>query len=264
MQNVIFYFTGTGNSLYISKKLAGILDNTEIFSISNNLNLEDFNNKTFNSVGIVFPVYAWKMPKLVNNFLKQLKHINTSYLYTICNYKNEIGIALDDFHKKLKLQNINLSASFDIKMPGNAVTTYDIDSDDMIKEIISKADIKLEELSVSIKKSTKNSFKKSKISENIFLGLLNKIGMSATPDKKFNINEKCNGCGICKNVCPSGNILIDSKKPIWIKSNCEYCLACINWCPTKAIQFGNKTIKRKRYQNPYINVKEIIINTKKE
>lgn len=35
-------------------------------------------------------------------------------------------------------------------------------------------------------------------------------------------------------------------------------MACIQYCPNEAIEYGKKTIGRKRYKNPNISLKEMI------
>ncbi len=75
-------------------------------------------------------------------------------------------------------------------------------------------------------------------------------------DEKFTVTENCNRCGTCIEVCPVGNIKLKNQKSVW-QHHCQRCMACIQWCPTEAIQYGKKTVKRKRYQNPNITAKDI-------
>jgi ferredoxin len=53
--------------------------------------------------------------------------------------------------------------------------------------------------------------------------------MAAKVDKK-----KCNGCGICKDICPVNAIKIEHEKAI-ISDDCVECGACVNQCPNDAI-----------------------------
>lgn len=63
--------------------------------------------------------------------------------------------------------------------------------------------------------------------------------------------------GICKTVCPCGNIELQAGKPVWLH-HCEQCLACIQWCPPEAIQFGKKTPRYERYRHPEVKLSDII------
>ena len=76
-------------------------------------------------------------------------------------------------------------------------------------------------------------------------------------DRKFNVDENCNSCGVCEKVCPVNNIIMVEDKPQW-QHNCQRCLACIQLCSQKAIQWKEKTAHKDRYRHPEITVKDII------
>ena len=76
-------------------------------------------------------------------------------------------------------------------------------------------------------------------------------------DKDYNILEKCNGCGTCQKVCVANNIEMTNGKPIFLHK-CEQCMSCIQYCPNEAINYKDKTQKRKRYHHPNIDAIELI------
>jgi flavodoxin/ferredoxin len=54
--------------------------------------------------------------------------------------------------------------------------------------------------------------------------------------KLFKVNERCNGCGICINVCPAHNIAADyNHRPVW-HNRCLLCANCELKCPLDAIK----------------------------
>lgn len=73
----------------------------------------------------------------------------------------------------------------------------------------------------------------------------------------FISNEKCDGCGICKKICPVNNIEMIENKPIW-SNDCAGCFACINWCLKEAIQLGNANFKIRQYHHPDVKIMDII------
>ena len=65
---MILYFSGTGNSLYAARRLADLTGD----SVRPLLSLRETPlEKGEASVGIVFPVYAWGMPRIVERVLRE-------------------------------------------------------------------------------------------------------------------------------------------------------------------------------------------------
>jgi MinD superfamily P-loop ATPase len=85
------------------------------------------------------------------------------------------------------------------------------------------------------------------------LDTISKFGEMAAD---FHCDDKCALCGKCVKVCPLGNIHIEDGKVKW-GGACEQCMACIQWCPSEAINFADKTAKRKRYRHPNIKFADI-------
>ena len=78
-------------------------------------------------------------------------------------------------------------------------------------------------------------------------------------DKGLWVDEKCDNCGICEDVCPVDNIKFSKSKspgPTW-QHHCINCLACYHHCPQEAIQLG-KEEQMQRYRHPEISLEEII------
>jgi len=74
-------------------------------------------------------------------------------------------------------------------------------------------------------------------------------------DQGFTVTDQCTSCGICKEVCPAGNIEIKGKPEF--QHQCEFCLGCINNCPAQAIQLNSQKSEI-RFRNPNIKVTEIM------
>ena len=64
--------------------------------------------------------------------------------------------------------------------------------------------------------------------------------MSYTNKLKIN-PDKCIGCGICANGCPTQNIKIVDGKAV-ANSQCTMCYRCVSYCPKQAITLLGKTL----------------------
>ncbi|WP_227765642.1 4Fe-4S dicluster domain-containing protein [Zhaonella formicivorans] len=52
----------------------------------------------------------------------------------------------------------------------------------------------------------------------------------------FKVNEQCNGCGLCVEICPMDVLRMnDDNKPYMKYDECWYCDACEKDCPMQAI-----------------------------
>lgn len=60
MQTEIYYFTGTGNSLWIAKKIAEQIGDTQLISIPQVINQDTI--AVGETVGIVCPIYMYNLP----------------------------------------------------------------------------------------------------------------------------------------------------------------------------------------------------------
>ncbi|MDP4153728.1 MAG: EFR1 family ferrodoxin, partial [Bacillota bacterium] len=125
MKNVIFYFSGTGNSLQVAKDIAGILQECET------LNIAKFNTETemnAERIGIVFPVYFWGIPNIIIRFLSEIKLVGNPYIFAVVTCGNVVGASLIQVNDLLKVKNQKLYSGFMIKMPENYIIYFNSDS----------------------------------------------------------------------------------------------------------------------------------------
>ena len=65
----IFYFTSTGNSLYVGKKIKEKID-IDLVSIPKIKDEKVVVNEDM--IGIIFPLHCFSIPEIVENFIKRL------------------------------------------------------------------------------------------------------------------------------------------------------------------------------------------------
>lgn len=259
MKNVIYYFTGSGNSLYIAKKIASALGDTKLLSIKKEQ--QAFDTKGYERVGIIFPIYYDKMPVFVESFIKKIKIYNNQYLFGLATFGGLMGMALEDLRARYNSEGFKLNGEFGIRMPGNNIVEYGALPNIINNFILSRSEKKIDRVITIIKekKGTKQinaALLKALYgnSENgkVFLEKARKNFL--VNDKKFTV-DGCNSCGICEKVCPVQNIKLENGNPVW-QHQCEQCMGCIQWCPKGSIHIENSD--RKRYHHSEVKLKEML------
>ena len=258
MSTIIYYFSGTGNSLKIARDLAEGLDDTELVSLARAT--EEQLRRDADVVGIVFPVYAWGPPAVVARFLGKVSIGSDRYVFAVCTCGGSAGGTLARVRKQLLARGIALSSGFVIPMPTNYIAWGRALPEEKQQDMFARARVRVAEILTVIKEKNVREVETGGLLRRVFLsGPIYRVSMWAfkKQDKKFVLGPECNGCGICEKVCQVGNIRIEEGKPTWLQ-RCEQCLACLQWCPQEAVQVGKRTRGRKRYHQPDIGAKDLM------
>jgi ferredoxin len=249
-KNIIFYFTGTGNSLKVAKDVANVINDCKIVAMAA---YKEYDLSDMERIGFVFPVYG-SLPNFVNKFISKAEFPKNKniYYFTIVTCGHFKWNAIPTLNKILSEKGIALNAGFDVKMVANAIGLYDISNN--VDKILKKSQKNIDLIAERIKLKKINRIQK----RNPLIFWPDKfVTQYPIMDTNFNVSTDCKGCGICEQICPVKNIEITNGQPLF-KHNCEQCLACIHHCPSKALNIGNKTQNKKRYINPNITLQEII------
>jgi len=267
---VIFYFSGTGNSLQAAKNISE-RQNDRLISVAQLINqkkdLYEFTLKENEAIGFVFPVYAWGPPMIVLQLVERLKFTNyrNNFVYAVATCGDNIGNTMKKLDAALKKKGLALDSGFSVRMPNNYIVMFDIDSEELQKEKLTASEESLRKINRVIADRQKGVFDVLKgfmpdILTYVVNPLFNKHAIDTT---KFYATDKCTGCGICAKVCNCRNIKLEGvngrqqKKPVWEKE-CTQCLACIHFCPAHAAQYGKSTERKGRYTNPNVRVEDMI------
>jgi ferredoxin/flavodoxin len=259
MKTIIYYFTGTGNSLAAAKKIASALGDCELVPIASLHETSGDIVPQADRVGIVCPVYFSGLPLMVASFAGRLDPSAAKYVFAVVTHGGGgESAALRQFDKILRnRQGRGLDAGFGIAMPGNYILMYEPPKGIKLEEILAKADEVIAGITGPVIRCENRPLPASLIPRVLHAVLYPWFTSHIhTDDKKFNVSDKCTACGTCVAVCPAGNIELVDAKPVFLH-HCELCCGCIHTCPVQAIQAGAGTEKRLRYRHPEITVAEL-------
>lgn len=248
---MLFYFTGTGNSLYAAKQIEE--NPVSIPQVMKGEKL-DF---TADAIGIVAPVYGHEVPEMVREFM-HTANFHTDYFYMVLTYGNRHGGAAELAEKLCRECGITPNYINVLLMVDNWLPSFDMDEQ---RGMDKKIDEHLAEIASDIQ-ARKNWLvpvtDKDRAAHQEFLA--RKSGMPADAwQHLIRVTDACVGCGICAKVCPTGSIRIVDGKAVHTPGNCQTCFACVHACPKKAIGLNiPEKNPNARYRNEHITLQEII------
>lgn len=273
MKKVIYYFSGTGNSFFTATKIAQSLDGAEIISVR--CNPEDVSAEDADVIGFVCPVYEWDIPGTMKEFVTKLKINPNAYIFMIATYIAIHGKCFETMEHLLNAKGAHLIYSRAIQCVASQCIAYPPFPPEKIMIPYMKKKIEKAGKEISVKKHRAYpcmAFLTRKLYPRIMTPYME---IEHEYDKGFFTNGKCVGCGVCAKVCPTKNITIQEKRPIW-NHHCHGCNACVAYCPTKAIQFTTPPAykqlgtliskrlrlpdKRKRYHHPDVKANDLMLD----
>ena len=257
MNTDIYFYSGTGNSLWTARRLAEELGGAALHPISKIEAVAP--GVSGGSVGLVFPVHIWGVPHKVLQFLDILPIDSSKYYFAVAVNGGQVAATLLQLRKVMAGKGIALSAGYDLVMPSNYIPWGSPGPEEKWKARIFRADEKIKRIVGEISQRKAIPLEKGPLWQNILFSWLYRMSFNhiAEMDKSFHADEKCNSCGICEKVCSASNIEMVDGRPAW-RHHCEQCLACIQWCPREAIQYGKKTHLYKRYHHPEVSLSDIM------
>ena len=259
MTAVIYYFSGTGNSRAIARDIASELE-ARVCSIAGIAKEKEISEDA-DIVGIVYPVYAFGIPLIVERFISKLDLRENVYVFTVANYAMVQGAGITKAHRLLRRKGIKPKAGFGVIMPNNYTPFGEAISEEKQQVLFRAEKDKVKKIAEVVReRETVRAETGFFLARWFFSEPICIVSSAIMPgeDKKFHLNSKCNSCGICAKVCPADNIEMQSGKPTW-RHHCEQCLACFHRCPQEAIEIGKSTEGKKRYRHETVTSQDMIL-----
>lgn len=244
---MILYFTGTGNSRYIARKMADILGDV-LVCMNEKIKQNDTQKiEVKDRLIFIFPTYAWRMPRIVEQWIKNTEFVGTEKTWFVMDCGGEIGNAAKYNKKLCEEKQFTYMGTTPIVMPENYIAMFNAPEEEEAKKVIQKADPNIDQAAHIIENGYTFAEPRNNLYDRFMSSVINPLfyPLFVKADAFF-ADDKCVGCGKCEKLCPMNNIKMTDKRPVWDK-NCTHCMACICHCPTGAIEYGKKSVGKPRY-----------------
>ncbi len=247
----VCYFTASGNSLYVAKRIGGTLLSIPQFMKQDSIEITD------DAVGIVAPVYAVEMPMMVKEFLIKAK-IKTDYFFFVYTYGSGYAEAFAHVELVCREKGLKLSYINAIQMVDNYLPGFEMQNqiDTLPKKNVEG---QIEKLFSDIADRSETPVKIGAVNKAqmaMYQKMLAKRILRKDTAREYIVNDNCTRCGICAKVCPADNITVTDK--VYFANKCEVCYACLHNCPQNAIHMKNER-SAVRFRNEHITLKDIIL-----
>lgn len=249
---MIFYYSATGNTKYAANFLAERLG-TGTVDILKCGDTGSLRSLAEGSVGIMFPIYCWGVPPVMDAFIGSLFPLvaKDQYVWAVCTCGDEAGVAMRKLDRKIrKIRGKGLDAIFSLVMPNTYVLLpgFDVDSKEVELRKLREAPVRLSHISRLIESGAEGVYDVVEGSlprlRSMIFPLFEKWGVSP---KKWHCTQECTGCSSCARVCPAENIVMREGRPEWGR-RCFSCCACFHVCPVHAVEYGRFTKNKNQYK----------------
>ncbi len=262
-KRIVFYFTATGNSLYIAQTLAGT--DGEALSMPKMLKRKQLDFEA-EEIGFVFPCLMHLPPNRVREFIAAAQ-LKADYFFTVVTYGDNKGTVVEAW------DNISTAAGYPmhyintIEMVNNWINKVDIEeelqkerpTEQMLADIM--ADLAQRKRYFQATTDEERQLHRDLMAET---GLNDEDGVIQKSEQRYASSDDCILCGICTMVCPRGCWHLGGPTSVNF-GQCDYCMACIHNCPRKAIHllpststiFSREVNPERHYRHPKITVVDI-------
>lgn len=247
---MVIYFSGTGNSRYCAQRMAHRLGDKTLDAkeyIKNGIAAELSSETPW-----VFaaPVYAWQAPKVFTDFIRAATFTCSRKAWFILTCGSDVGAAGEYLHALCEEKGLEYMGTCAVAMPENFIAMFAAPSPDKCEKIISKADVLLDACAERVRAGGAFPEKRSNVFDRLKSGPVNNgFNRFFIKSDPYRVKNSCTGCGLCAKECPLGNIALKDGRPQW-GDKCTQCMACICLCPTEAIEYGRRSVGKRRYKCP--------------
>lgn len=247
---MIIYFSGTGNSAYVARRIAkGLAD--EALDLFERLRTHDYTPLSSERPWVVVaPTYAWRLPRFVSDWLRRTELTGSRDVTFVLTCGGSIGNAGRYAERLCAEKGLTCKGTIPVVMPDNYIALFDAPAPDEAQRIIDAAEPAIDRAIELIGAGKMYAPGRLSLADRLESGVVNDVFYPLVIHaKKFAAGEACTSCGLCERVCPLSNIRLTDGRPVW-GDTCTHCMACINRCPAHAIEYGKASRGKPRYTCP--------------
>ena len=234
---MILYFSGTGNSGYAARRIADGLGEP-LLCLNDRIKAGDTAPvETGERLVIVTPTYAWRVPRIVEDWLLHTELAEAKRAWFVMTCGSEIGPAGSRSAALCADIGLDYQGVLQVVMPENYVAMFYVPGAEESAQIIAAAQPSIDGGIACVQRGEAFPAPRVGLLDRFKTGPVNTIFYRwFVKSGPFTVSNACIGCGKAR-VCPVGAISGEIKKPFKIDtSKCIKCGACISNCHFKAVK----------------------------
>lgn len=253
---MILYYSGTGNSRYVAKRLEKALGE-KAMCMNERIKASDHSPvEVGERVIIVTPTYAWRIPRIAQAWLRQTELIGAKQAWFVMTCGSEIGNAAKYNRALCEELHLEYMGTAQIVMPENYIAMFDAPQAQQARTIVAAAEPDIDRAAAIIAEGGKLPAPRCTAADRIKSAPVNPVFYSFCVNAKaFTVSDACVGCGKCERLCPTNSVTLKDGKPMW-GEGCTHCMACICYCPAEAIEYGKISLGKPRYHFEALGISE--------
>ena len=244
---MILCFSGTGNSQYVARHMADALGDT-LLCMNERIKARDTSAvETGERLVIVAPTYAWRLPRIVRDWLMNTELTGAKQAWFVLTCGSEIGNA-DRYNRALcRAKGLACMGTAQIVMPENYIALFDAPQADEARQIVARAEPDIDRAIDAVRENRTFPPPRGSLYDRFMSGPVNPLFYALiVKANSFTVSNACTGCGQCVRRCPTNTVTLQGGRPRWGK-HCTHCMACICYCPAEAIEYGKRSLGKPRY-----------------
>ena len=206
---MVLYFSGTGNSRYVAQRIAVALGD-ELLSMNDHIKEgEPSPVASDERLVIVTPTYAWRIPRIVRDWLLKTDFPNAKQAWFVMTCGSEIGNAAQYNRALCQEKQLTYMGTAQVIMPENYIAMFNAPQAEEARQIVARAEPDIDRVISAIKTGQKFALPRNNLYDRFMSGPVNPIFYSFfVKANAFASGDACIGCGQCVRLCPTNNITV--------------------------------------------------------